>query len=395
MKINKNLKLQKIAKTAPPKPGIYYWYGKNKKIIYVGRANNLRARLSQYFHKQVEPKTQEMVLSATNLKFQKTDSLLEAIILEAKYIKKHWPKYNIKDRDDKSFIYLIIPQKEFTRPIIIRGHELKKFPLGTAQVFGPYQSYYLLQNSLRLIRKIFPYGNCQTGSGRACFDYQIGLCPGACTNKISALDYQKNINNLCLFLNGEKKKLRAKLMKENPDKIRALKHLQEVSLLTRETDLQEKKLTRLEGYDISHHAGKESYGAMVVFENGEAKPSAYRLFKIRNAKPADDEGALLEVLLRRFKHTEWPLPDLIMIDGGRAQISFLTRLLKENNIEILLVGISKFGGDKLVFSAKAKKIQKELGENIKATLLKIREEAHRFANRGRKMQKLSHSWRKS
>ena len=150
-------------------------------------------------------------------------------------------------------------------------------------------------------------------------------------------------------------------------------------------NLKERKLSRLEAYDISHHAGKESYGAMVVFENGVAKPSAYRLFKIKEAKAGDDEGALLEVLERRFKHSEWPLPELIMIDGGSPQISFLTRSLKEQHREIPLVGISKYSGDKLIFSAKTKKIHRELAENIKSTLLKAREEAHRFANRGRKM----------
>ncbi len=163
-----------------------------------------------------------------------------------------------------------------------------------------------------------------------------------------------------------------------------MQHIQDVSLLTREGDLREQKISRLEGYDISHHAGKESYGSMVVFENGEANTSKYRLFKIKEAPEGDDERALLEVLLRRFKHPEWTFPELIMIDGGSPQISFLSRNLALNNINIPLVGISKFGGDKLVFSAKTKKGQRLLVENIKATLLKIREEAHRFANRGRK-----------
>jgi excinuclease ABC subunit C len=123
---------------------------------------------------------------------------------------------------------------------------------------------------------------------------------------------------------------------------------------------------------------------MVVFENGEPNTSQYRLFKIKDAPGGDDERALLEVLVRRFKHTEWKLPDLIMIDGGSPQISFLSRELATLNISVHLVGISKFGGDKLVFAAKTKREQRLLAENIKPTLLKLREEAHRFANRGRK-----------
>jgi excinuclease ABC subunit C len=376
--------LKNKLKTIPQKPGVYFWFNKTGKVLYVGRATSLKNRLSQYFLKGVDARIAEMVAAATDLKYEVTDSLLEAIILEAKNIKKFWPKYNIVDRDNRSFIYVVIPKTDFARPIVVRGTDLKKFPTTKAKVFGPYQSWHLLQKALRLIRLIFPYGTCRPNSGKACFDYQIGLCPGACIGEISAKEYQMNINNISLLLSGEKKRLLAKLMKENPDKIKALKHIQDVSLLTREDDLRENKINRLEGYDISHNHGKESYGSMVVFEDGEANRQAYRLFKIKEAPAGDDERALAEVLLRRFNHPEWPLPELIMIDGGSPQISFLSRLLATHNIEVPLVGISKFGGDKLVLTAGSSKSLRALTENIKPTLLKLREEAHRFANYGRK-----------
>lgn len=379
-----SLKLKDKLKNIPKKPGVYFWLDKNGKILYVGRATSLKNRLSQYFQKNISARIAEMVASAYDIKYEVCDTLLEAIILEAKNIKKFWPKYNIVDRDDRSFIYVVIPKTEFAKPLIVRATDLKKFPASRAKVFGPYQSFYLLQGALRLIRRIFPYGNCTPHTGKACFDYQIGLCPGGCIDAISARDYQKNINNIILLLSGEKKRLTAKLMKENPDKIKALKHLQDVSLLTREDNLGEHKINRLEGYDISHHQGKESYGSMVVFENGEASRNEYRLFKIKEAPGGDDERALSEVLLRRFKHVEWTLPDIIMIDGGLPQISFLSKIFAANNINIPLVGISKFGGDKLVFTTKTKKEIRDLAENIKPTLLKLREEAHRFANYGRK-----------
>ncbi len=379
-----NLKLKNKLKTVPKKPGVYFWLDKKGNILYVGRATSLKNRLSQYLQKNISPRIAEMVAAAADIKYEVTDTLLEAIILEAKNIKKFWPKYNIVDRDDRSFIYVVIPKIDFAKPLIVRGTDLKKFPATKAKIFGPYQSFYLLQNALRLIRRLFPYGNCAPHSGKACFDYQIGLCPGACIDAISAKQYQKNIDNICLLLAGEKKRLTAKLIKDNPDKIKALKHIQDVSLLTREDDLEEPKVNRLEGYDISHHQGKESYGSMVVFENGEAARNEYRLFKIKEAPSGDDERALSEVLLRRFKHPEWSLPELIMIDGGAPQISFLTKIFQANNINIPLVGISKLGGDKLVFMPKTKKEIKDLATNIKSTLLKLREEAHRFANYGRK-----------
>jgi excinuclease ABC subunit C len=386
-------RLKSKLKAIPKKPGVYFWLDKDKKVLYVGRATSLRSRLSQYFQKNISPRIAEMVAAAADLRYEETETLLEAIILEAKNIKKYWPKYNIVDRDDRSFIYVVIPKTDYARPLIVRGTDLKKFAISStgpgrsaraAKVFGPYQSFYLLQNALRLIRRIFPYGNCRPNSGHACFDYQIGLCPGACIGAISAKDYKKNIDNIILLLSGEKKRLVKKLIKENPDKVKALRHLQDVSLLTKEDDLAEQKINRLEGYDISHLQGKEAYGSMVVFENNEAIKAEYRLFKIKEAPAGDDERALAEVLLRRFKHPEWSLPDLIMIDGGTPQISFLSKILSASNISVPLVGISKFGGDRLVFAAGSNKSLRGLAENIKPTLLKIREEAHRFANRGRR-----------
>ncbi len=379
-----SLKLKDKLKNIPKKPGVYFWIGKHEEILYVGRATSLKNRLSQYFLKNIETRIAEMVSLAVNIKYEVCDSLLEAIILEAKYIKKYWPKYNIKDRDDRSFIYIVIPKTKFPKPLIVRGKDLKKFPASSAKIFGPYQSFQLVQNALRLIRHLFPYSTCSINSGKACFDYQIGLCPGACIGKISAQEYLKNIKNIILLLSGDKKKLIKKLIKENPEKAKSLKHLQDVSLLNKEDNLGEQKVSRIEGYDISHHAGKEAYGSMVVFENGEANRNEYRLFKIKEAPQGDDERALAEVLIRRFKHKEWPAPELIMIDGGSPQISFIDKVFQKNNINVPIVGISKFGGDKLVYSTKSNKSIRALTENIKPTLLKLREEAHRFANYGRK-----------
>lgn len=380
--VSDNIKTK--VKLAPNEPGIYFWKDKSGNILYIGRATNLKNRLNQYLQRRIDSRISEMVALAFEIEWLVCDTLLEAIILEAKKIKEFWPKYNIVDRDDRSFLYLAIPKSDYPKPIIIRGQDLKKFPETKTKIFGPYQSRNLLITALRLIRPIFPWSNCVPLSGKACFDYQIALCPGACLGKISIVDYKKNINNLEMLLNGERKNLIKKLLKENPDKAKALKHLQDVSLLSKEDDLKEKKISRIEGYDISHFNGKESYASMVVFSGGEADKNEYRLFKIKDAPAGDDERALLEVLKRRFKHSEWKMPEIIMIDGGTPQISFLSKELAKENINLPLVGISKFGGDRLVFNSKTPTAFKELTKNIKGTLLKVREEAHRFANYGRK-----------
>ncbi len=369
-------KLKKI----PSSPGVYFWLGKNQKVLYVGRATSLKNRLGQYFQKNIDPRIAEMVAQAQNIKVIKTDSVLEAIILEAQNIKKYWPKYNIKDRDDRSFIYIIIPKKTFTCPIIVRGRELEKTKakFKQAKIFGPYQSQALAYNALKIIRRIFPYSTCETNSGRACFDYQIGLCPGACLGIINAKEYQKNIASIVLLLSGKRQALIKKLIKANPGQAQALKHLQDVSLLTGEKNLND-KIKRIEAYDISHLSGQEPYASMVVFSGEEASKNDYRLFKIKEAKGGDDERALTEVLGRRFKHQEWPRPDIIMVDGGAPQVNFVANFLSSQDIKIPLVGISKYGGDKLVFSKNLNSSQKKTISILKASLLQIREEAHRFA----------------
>ena len=199
----------------------------------------------------------------------------------------------------------------------------------------------------------------------------------------------KNINNLILFLNGEKKRLIKKLMKENPQKAESLKYIQDVSLLIKEEDIGagEGKFNRLEAYDISHFAGKETFGAMAVFNNGTENKDEYRLFKIKNAPPNDDLAALAEMIERRFKHPEWPFPDLMVIDGGRPQVLVVSRVLQGNNLKTPMLGISKLGNDKLVFPLGTKKSFQELAEASKNILLHARDEAHRFANFARKRRK--------
>ena len=377
----------------PDSPGVYFFLAPDKTILYIGRATSLKRRTAQYFRRDLDPRIAEMVSQATSLRFEATESLLEAIILEANLIKKHWPKYNVRDRDNRSFVYAAFPKKPFSAPILVRGRELQRFPAIDYQVFGPYQSYYLLQAALRLLRRIFPYGNCRPHSGHPCFDYQIGLCPGACVDAISEKDYASNIKGLCALLSGKRAQLLKRLAKTNPNKAAALEQLQEVSLLQKEDSLSSPRLSRIEGYDISHLSGKEPYGSMVVFEDGLPAKDQYRLFSIKSGVGGDDERSLEEVLKRRLAHKEWPYPELMMIDGGRPQIDFVSKVLQSEGADIPIVGISKYGGDKLVFSAVASRSFKALAEGLKPVLLRLRDEAHRFAvsaGRRRRSVKLNH-----
>jgi excinuclease ABC subunit C len=390
-----NLKLLRKAKNIPDNPGVYIFLDKNNKPLYVGRTISLRKRVLSYFRKDIDSRIREMVDLAKKIKIKKTDSLLEAVILEANLIKKYWPKYNVKDKDNRSFLYFIIPKADYSEPYIIRGRELESENTKNAHVFGPYQSASLLYSALKIIRRIFPYSTCrpdlQSGrasprksgagkpfTGKPCFDYQIGLCPGLCAGKISKEDYGKNIKNIILLLSGKKSRLMQKLKKENPEKIKSLKHIQDVSLLLKEELSQPEEFSRIEGYDVSHLSGKETFGSMVVFRDSNPDKNEYRLFKIKSAPQSDDLRALEEVLIRRFNHKEWKFPDLILIDGGKPQVDFTYKTLKKRKINIPIVGISKYGGDKLVYPSSIKSIR-VFAERNKDILLKIREEAHRFS----------------
>ncbi|KKS88390.1 MAG: Excinuclease ABC C subunit domain protein [Parcubacteria group bacterium GW2011_GWC1_43_11] len=381
--------MKSITKKIPNKPGIY-WFSKKGEKIYVGKAGLLKKRIASYFRTK-DPRIFEMVGEADNVSFKKAGSVLGAVILEANAIKKYLPKYNIKEKDNRSFVYLVIPKEDFPRPFIARGREVEKYA-SKNNVFGPYQSYRILKIALNLARKIFPFGMCRPNQGKPCFDYQIGLCPGICVGAISKKDYQKNIKNLTLLFKGEHKRLFKKLKKTDPEAFYALKHVQDVALISNSKIGNWKlkignSVQRIEGFDISHLHGSEPVGAMSVFINGEADNSKYRLFKIRNMENKFDDMAMLsEILERRFNHDEWGKPDVVLIDGGRNQITAAKNVLAKRNIFVPVIGIVKIlghsgsaaEGDKLYFQNTKPSVKKILLTS-RQVLQQVRNEAHRFA----------------
>jgi excinuclease ABC subunit C len=415
-------KLKKISQKFPNTPGVYFWMGADKKPLYIGRAGSLKKRIASYFLTK-DPRIGEMVGLAKNLKFQKTETLLEAIILEANLIRKYWPKYNVKEKDNRSFLYIVVTNDEFPRLLTIRARELEKYSVtekSAKAIFGPYQSYHLLRATLEIVRKIFPYTTDRENTGKPCFHYQIGLCPGVCIGQADAKAYAEVIRNLILFFRGDKKRLLARLKKQNPEAIRSLQHVSDVSLLSGSDGLMKQggqfAVGRIEGYDISHLSGKEPVGSMVVFENGEKDTSQYRIFKIRGdvseaatprgskgeVRSYDDLSMLREVLERRLRHKEWPLPDVFFIDGGLLQVKAARDTIARHQIFVPVVGLNKSGqhaasagqGDKLV-ALNAKKTGKELLLGSKKLFQEVRNEAHRFAigfNR-RQTRRGSFGWR--
>lgn len=384
-------RLKKISQKFPNTPGVYFWMGTDKKPLYIGRAGSLKKRIASYFLTR-DPRINEMVALAKNVKFQKTDTLLEAIILEANLIRKFWPKYNVKEKDNRSFLYIVITNDEFPRLLTIRARELEKYSVtekSAKAIFGPYQSYHLLRATLEIVRRIFPYTTCKPGAARACFHCQIGLCPGVCVGRADKKEYAEMIRNLILFFRGDKKRLLARLKKQNPDAVRSLQHVSDVSLLSGSDNFMKQggqfAVGRIEGYDISHLSGKEAVGSMVVFENGEKDTSQYRLFKIKG-EAKDDLGMLREVLERRMAHKEWPMPDVFFIDGGLLQVKAARDTIARFQIFVPVVGLNKSGkhaasaaGEDKLVALNTKGVGKDLLLGSKKLFQEVRNEAHRFA----------------
>src|SRR3989344_3852452 len=145
----------KLYKKFPDSPGVYLMKNAHAEVIYVGKAGNLKRRVSSYFQKAHDWKTEKLVSEIKKIDYKKTDSALEALILEAKLIKKYQPKFNVRDKDDKSFLYVEITDDKFPRVVLTRGKELQKDFKGTR--YGPFISTSSIREGLRIIRKIFPY----------------------------------------------------------------------------------------------------------------------------------------------------------------------------------------------------------------------------------------------
>ena len=203
-------------KKLPDSPGVYLMKGKKGKLLYIGKAGNLRRRVSSYFLRPHDARISQMVSDIKTIDFLETDNALEALILEAKLIKDKKPPYNIKDKDDKSFLFIEITDEEFPRVLLVRGKSLS-----AGKRYGPFTSASSAREAIRILRKIFPWSThpeSKIGSyKKPCFEYEIGLCPGTCVGAISKKDYMKNIKGLKMFLSGQKNKLINSLKQKSSD----------------------------------------------------------------------------------------------------------------------------------------------------------------------------------
>ncbi len=414
-------------KSLPEQPGVYFYYDSTGKLLYIGKATSLKARVSSYFSKAHDNRIGELVSKIAKIDYIETPTVIEALVLEANQIHAHQPPYNAMLRDDKSFVYLTISNEDFTKPMLLRGQELERLGINPFDaslsaaakkkflaVFGPYTSGTSLKKALDLVRRSIPWTTCEPpsvkGNFRPCFDRHIRKCPGVCTGEISKSDYRKIIRKLILFFEGKKDRLVKQLMREMStasrakdfelaaelrNQIRALEHIQDVALITREdVDLPIVKSAdafidldgRIEAYDISNISGTSAVGSMTVFEHGKPSKQKYRLFKIKTVIGANDYAMLEEVLTRRLRRGQlqpkaWPLPQIMVIDGGEGQVERVRKVIRRLGIDVPLVGLAKGFDrkqDRLVYDRRDVELAR-IATAGKEVFQKVRDEAHRFA----------------
>lgn len=392
----------------PDSPGVYFWK-EGGVILYIGKATSLRDRVRSYFGADLihtrGPRLVDMVTRADSIEWVQTDSVLEAMIAEANLIKKHWPHYNVKDKDDRSFNYVLITKEDFPRLVVLRGRaidvEKRRREIKSVREFGPFPNGAALRAALKLVRRMFPYLDEKTGTRSAGDKYhfyrQIGLAPDMSSAEAKE-EYRKTIKQIILFFEGKKGALVRELEKEMRDyakrqefekageakrRLFSLNHIQDIALIKEDVeaviDMNRGPIGtgryRVEAYDTAHMSGKESAGVMVVVEDGEAAKSEYRKFKLSPEIGNNDVASLREIIERRMNHPEWRFPDLIVIDGGDAQRNLALKVLAERDQDISVVSVVKderhkpkglIGPDTIV-------------ERHKKAILLANAEAHRFA----------------
>jgi len=392
--------IQKKIKSAPDAAGVYLMKDGNGAIIYIGKAKSLKKRLSSYLGRALSGKALKMMSAASRIQWRLMPTEAMALLLEASLIHKHKPKYNISLRDDKSFPYVKITNEDFPCIYITR----KKEDDGS-RYFGPYTSAGLLREALKIIRRAFPFRTCRKLPNKACIYYRLNLSPAPCIGKISKREYSKAIENISMLLEGKTeslvKKLGVRMQKlarhhefEEAAKIRdqintlssisssqanpaGLNELQDLKNILRMKHLP----LRIEAFDISNIHGEEAVGSMVSFYKAVADKNNYRRFRIKTVEGIDDYQMMAEVVYRRYARLvedKLPLPDLILIDGGRAHLSTAEKEIKELRLKVPVISIAK--EEENIYTADTKNPVKLTEGRLALNLIRrIRDEAHRFA----------------
>ncbi|MFM7206994.1 MAG: excinuclease ABC subunit UvrC [Planctomycetaceae bacterium] len=410
-------------KSFPQTPGVYLMKDSAGRVIYVGKAKNLRARAGSYFLRAAaeDRRTADLVREIRDIDYLEAESEVDALLLESRLVKDVQPRFNSDLKDDKTFPYLQItthedfPRVEFTRTPRQKGVKL----------YGPFTSAGSLRGAIVVLQRIFKFRTCtldidadeeQWRWFRPCLLASIGQCTAPCNLRISKDDYRKDIARLKTFLEGGKKQLltemRAEMLAASAaleferaarlrDEIRLLEtldqrgdleeHVQpEVFLVDPKKGLAglakvlglERPPRVIEGVDIAHLAGNETVASLVQFIDGLPFKPGYKRYRIRTVDGIDDFKSIHEVVSRRFarlaREGASP-PDILLIDGGKGQLAAALDALESLGVDPPCV-ISLAKREEEVFLPGRSEPLRLSRDSFSLRLLEyVRDEAHRFA----------------
>jgi excinuclease ABC subunit C len=396
-------KLKEKISNLPDSPGVYKFKDAGGKIIYIGKAKSLKKRVNSYFTRFLSAKTQALVAKTVDLDYALTPSEAQAELLEASLIKERQPYYNISLKDDKSFPLIKISDDEF--PVVSICRRKKQKESGRPVYFGPYTDASSLRQAFKAMRRIFGFRSCRKMPKQACLYCRLKLCPAPCAGNISCREYKELISQIKLFLESKYEELLDKLyadMKQASrqknfeeaarirDQISALSVFRQASprqaafgeLEDLEKALRLDKIPeRIEAFDISNISGKEATGSMVSFYRGQPDKNNYRRFRIKRQVQIDDYAMLREVVGRRYarvKEENLPLPDLVLIDGGKAHLLAAEDEIKKIGFTLPLISIAK-EKENIYISGRVMPIRFKSDTPALNLIRRVRDEAHRFA----------------
>lgn len=407
----------------PSTPGVYLMKDELGRVIYVGKAVNLRSRVGSYFHKAADGdrRIADLVCEIRDLDHIPTDSEVDALLLEARLIKDVQPRFNQELKDDKTFPYLQItireefPRVEFTR---------KPRPRGT-KLYGPFTSAKKLRGAIGVLQKIFRFRTCTLDIAegeerwrwfRPCLLHSINQCTAPCNLRISREEYRRDIRRLQMFLDGKKTRLFRELKKEMTEAAKGLKfekaarlrdQIQALENLNLRGNLSEhaqpevfyidpkrgmaglKKQfglaslpRRIEGVDIAHLQGGETVASLVQFLDGLPFKHGYKRYRIRTVEGVDDFASMREVVSRRFRRLQKEgesFPDLFVVDGGKGQLGAALEAMHAIGITPPMI-ISLAKREEEIYVPGEPEPRRLSRHSYGLRLLQyVRDEAHRFA----------------
>ena len=410
-------------KTFPTGSGVYLMKDREARVIYVGKAVNLRSRAASYFTKvaAVERRTAELVTEIADIDFIETDSEVDALLMEARLIKDIQPRFNSQLKDDKTFPYLQIttredfPRVEFTRQPASKG----------VRLYGPFTSAGQLRGTIAVLQKIFRFRTCSLDIEesdekwrwfRPCLLASINQCTAPCNVRISKEDYRSDMRRLRMFLDGKKDRLLKDMEKEMQQASKDLlfekaarirDEIQSLKTLNLRGNLEEhaqpevfyvdpqkgvaglKKILkmaepprRIEGIDIAHLQGGETVASLVQFIDGLPFKHGYKRYKIRTVEGVDDYASMREVVTRRFRRLQKEgesFPDLLLIDGGKGQLNAVMETFKALDIEPpMTISLAK-REEEIFVSGQSEPHRLSRHAYALRLLQYVRDESHRFA----------------